>query len=37
MLSQICALCVHCVYDGDAVFDYPFTLGQISKWDYFHP
>lgn len=26
-----------CRYDGGAVFDYPFTLAQVSGWDYFHP
>jgi lysophospholipase L1-like esterase len=27
----------HCRYDGGAVFGYPFTLSQVSTWDYFHP
>jgi lysophospholipase L1-like esterase len=26
-----------CRYDGGAVFREPFTLNQISKWDFFHP
>ncbi|MBP2704175.1 SGNH/GDSL hydrolase family protein [Microbispora sp. RL4-1S] len=26
-----------CRYDGGAVFSYPFTLKQVSGWDYFHP
>lgn len=26
-----------CRTDGGAVFAYPFTLDQISKWDFFHP
>jgi lysophospholipase L1-like esterase len=26
-----------CLYDGGAVFGYPFTLSQVSSWDYFHP
>lgn len=26
-----------CDTDEGAVFDYPFTLGQVSKWDFFHP
>ncbi|WP_182907019.1 GDSL-type esterase/lipase family protein [Microbispora sp. H13382] len=26
-----------CRYDGGAVFSYPFTLKQVSAWDYFHP
>ncbi|TMR88249.1 GDSL-type esterase/lipase family protein [Nonomuraea basaltis] len=26
-----------CRTDGGAVFSYAFTLGHVSKWDYFHP
>ncbi|MEV0389548.1 GDSL-type esterase/lipase family protein [Nonomuraea sp. NPDC050643] len=26
-----------CRTDGGAVFRFPFTLGHVSKWDYFHP
>ncbi|GAA0427323.1 hypothetical protein Acor_37400 [Acrocarpospora corrugata] len=26
-----------CRYDGGALFGYPFTLGQVSGWDFFHP
>jgi len=26
-----------CRFDGNAVFDFPFTLSHISGWDYFHP
>ncbi|MDF5757989.1 SGNH/GDSL hydrolase family protein [Spongiactinospora sp. TRM90649] len=26
-----------CRTDDGAVFSYPFTLAQVSKWDYFHP
>jgi lysophospholipase L1-like esterase len=26
-----------CRFDGNAVFDYPFSSGQVSKLDYFHP
>ncbi|MET7331964.1 GDSL-type esterase/lipase family protein [Nonomuraea sp. NPDC005650] len=26
-----------CHSDGGAVFSFPFTLDQVSKWDYFHP
>ena len=26
-----------CQYDGGAVFGYPFQLGHLSTWDYFHP
>lgn len=39
--SQLAASCAaygsNCRYDGNAVFGYPFTLGQLSGWDYFHP
>jgi lysophospholipase L1-like esterase len=27
----------NCKFDGNAVFNYPFTLSQVSQWDYFHP
>lgn len=27
----------NCAFDGNAVFNYPFTLDQVSGWDYFHP
>jgi lysophospholipase L1-like esterase len=36
-LSEVCATYSFCRYDGGAVFHYPFTLSQLSKWDYFHP
>src|SRR5207249_3881046 len=26
-----------CRFDGSAVFNYNFVLGEISAWDYFHP
>lgn len=26
-----------CRYDGGAVFDYAFSLDEVSGWDYFHP
>jgi lysophospholipase L1-like esterase len=39
--SQLAQACVaygaNCQFDGNAVFNYPFTLGQLSGWDYFHP
>lgn len=39
--SQLAQACVaygaNCRFDGNAVFNYPFTLGQLSGWDYFHP
>jgi lysophospholipase L1-like esterase len=38
ILEQRCvAYGDHCRYDGGAVFGYPFTLSQVSSWDYFHP
>ncbi|MGJ6968419.1 SGNH/GDSL hydrolase family protein [Streptosporangium sp. G11] len=37
VLARVCAEYTTCRYDGDAVFAYPFTLGQLSTWDYFHP
>ena len=36
-LQQECAEHAHCVFDGNAVFNYPFVLSQVSGWDYFHP
>jgi lysophospholipase L1-like esterase len=36
-LAQVCALYAKCRFDGNAVFNYPFVLSQVSSWDYFHP
>lgn len=37
-LAQACAAYgENCLFDGGAVFNYPFVLSQISGWDYFHP
>lgn len=36
-LAGVCATYSFCRYDGGAVFGYPFTLSQMSGWDYFHP
>jgi lysophospholipase L1-like esterase len=37
-LAQACAAYgPNCRFDGNAVFGYPFTLSQVSGWDYFHP
>lgn len=36
-LQQVCALNIHCKYDGNATFNYPFAFSQVSTWDYFHP
>lgn len=37
-LAQACAAYgPNCQFDGDAVFNFRFSLSQISGWDYFHP
>ncbi|RZU74765.1 GDSL-like lipase/acylhydrolase family protein [Micromonospora kangleipakensis] len=37
-LAQACtAYGANCDFDGNAVFNYPFVLSQVSGWDYFHP
>jgi hypothetical protein len=37
-LAQACAAYgSNCRFDNNAVFNYPFVLGQVSGWDYFHP
>jgi lysophospholipase L1-like esterase len=37
-LAQACtAYGGNCLFDNNAVFNYPFVLSQISTWDYFHP
>jgi lysophospholipase L1-like esterase len=36
-LAEVCGTYSFCKYDGHAVFGYPFTLDQLSTWDYFHP
>lgn len=39
--GQLAAACSaygsNCLFDNNAVFNYPFALSQISTWDYFHP
>lgn len=37
VLAQECGAVTGCVFDGNAVFGYRFSLGQLSTWDYFHP
>jgi lysophospholipase L1-like esterase len=27
----------NCLFDGDAVFNFPFQFSHLSGWDYFHP
>ncbi|MDJ0383906.1 SGNH/GDSL hydrolase family protein [Streptomyces sp. G-G2] len=36
-LRQVCAKDALCRYDGGAVFQFPFTTEQLSRWDWFHP
>jgi lysophospholipase L1-like esterase len=37
-LAQACAAFgPRCDFDDNAVFNYQFTLSQVSQWDYFHP
>ncbi|MGI9170116.1 MAG: SGNH/GDSL hydrolase family protein [Caulobacteraceae bacterium] len=36
-LAQECALHAHCRFDGDRVFNHPFSLSDIGTLDYFHP
>jgi lysophospholipase L1-like esterase len=37
-LAQSCAAYgPNCAFDHNAVFNYPFSLSQVSTWDYFHP
>jgi len=37
-LAQACAAYGRgCAFDGNAAFDYAFSLNQVSTWDYFHP
>lgn len=37
VLASVCAEQPVCLFDGNAVFGYRFTLSQVSGWDYFHP
>jgi len=37
VLEQVCALYIHCRFDGRALFDDPFTSEDVSRRDYFHP
>jgi lysophospholipase L1-like esterase len=36
-LAGVCAAYVRCLFDGNAVFDYPFQPKDVSTRDYFHP
>ena len=39
--AELAAACAaygpNCRFDGNVVFQFPFTLNQVSGWDYFHP
>jgi lysophospholipase L1-like esterase len=39
--AELAAACAaygpNCRYDNNAVFNFAFTLSQVSGWDYFHP
>ncbi|MFJ5550548.1 SGNH/GDSL hydrolase family protein [Streptomyces sp. NPDC093225] len=37
VLRDVCGKDPLCRYDGGAVFRYPFTAEQLSRWDWFHP
>lgn len=37
VLAEVCAQYLRCLFDGNAVFDYPFTRTHVSRLDYFHP
>ena len=37
-LAQACtAYGPNCAFDNNAAFNYPFSLAEVSTWDYFHP
>lgn len=36
-LAQVCALYIHCRYDGNAAFATDFVRSDVSSLDYFHP
>jgi hypothetical protein len=37
VLADGCAALVNCLFDGNAVFDYPFARKDVSRLDFFHP
>ncbi|WP_411105372.1 SGNH/GDSL hydrolase family protein [Streptomyces sp. cmx-4-9] len=37
VLREVCGKDPLCRYDGGAVFQYPFSAEQLSRWDWFHP
>jgi hypothetical protein len=36
-LAAACRTHAGCRYDDNAVFNYPFAIGDLSPFDYFHP
>ncbi|MET9729587.1 SGNH/GDSL hydrolase family protein [Streptomyces sp. NPDC006458] len=37
VLRELCAKDERCRFDGGAVYAYRFRVGQLSRWDWFHP
>jgi lysophospholipase L1-like esterase len=37
VLAEVCGAYPNCRFDGNAVFEYPFTRDHVSRLDYFHP
>ncbi|MBC6466007.1 GDSL-type esterase/lipase family protein [Actinomadura alba] len=37
VLARVCAEYPRCASDRNAVFDYRFSLSEVSRWDFFHP
>ncbi|WP_165985740.1 SGNH/GDSL hydrolase family protein [Streptomyces sp. YIM 98790] len=37
VLEDVCSEDERCRYDDGAVFAYPFTVAELSRWDWFHP
>lgn len=36
-LAEVCELYIHCRFDGNVVFNYPFQASHVTSRDYFHP
>lgn len=36
-LAEVCAEYLHCRFDGNVVFNYPFQPSHVTSRDYFHP
>ncbi len=37
VLAEVCAQHFMCRFDDNAIFNYPFASGHVSRLDYFHP